>query len=202
MKRLRDDAAVHECHPYAGIMNDYAELLAVSITSMNGNFFNLIEQFNNGKHKCSEEEFRHIERLWSITVKALEHTIDTAQYFNRRNIVASIVLCKECMNETNRLLASGWGTNIIGEAGTDGYDLTKLLAKASEIYAASISKAVKTLVDKVSSIEDPMRKEQKFSKETFLKMENFCKNQADASYGAAEISAYFKNLVRSLKNKK
>ena len=204
-KVLSDDAALEDGRPYAEIIDDFAKLLAASVTSMNGNFFDLIAQYD-GKHKCSAEEFQYVERVWSVTAKALEYTIDTAQYIGclfepEATVLASAKLCEECMSETNRLLASGWGTAIIGSA-EFGADLTKLLAKAAEIYAASISKNVRTLVDRVSSIKAPSRKQCKISKEAFYKLEDLCKYQADVSYSAAEISAYFKNVVRSLKNKK
>ena len=165
---------------------------------MSGNFSNLFEQ-RNEKHKCSEEEFRYVERLWSDTVKALEYIIETAQYLKTP---ASAKLCEECKNEINRLLESGCETDIIGDADTGGHALTKLLAKAAEIYAASLNKNVRTLMSAVSSIEAPSRWEHEISKEAFQKIEILCKHQADTAYSAAEISAYFKNLVRSLKNKK
>jgi len=177
---------------------------------MSGNFSDVIEQCGE-KHKCSEEELRHIERLWIDTAKALEYIIDTSRFLNhllksakdsKEDIPASVKLCEECMNDINRLLALDCGKNLIGDTGTGCYDLTKLLAKASEIYAASINRTVRTLLGGVSSIEKLSRKECDFSKEALQKMENFCKYQADVSYSAAEISAYFKNLVRSLKNKK
>ena len=209
-KKLRDDAATHEYHPCVKIIEDYAKLLAVSIKSMSGNFSNLIEEFS-GKQQCSEEELQHAERLWADAVKALEHTSEAARYINRlfkpkddrtEDIPASVKLCEECMNEINRLLVSGCVTRISGETDTGGHDLKKLLAKAAEIYAASINKAVRTLIGGVSSIEAPVREKHEFSKEAFQKIEDLCKCQADTAYSAAEISAYFNNIVRSLKNKK
>ena len=169
---------------------------------MSGNFFDLIEEQYGWKYKCSEEEFRYIERLWIDAGKSLDRIVDFARYIDQEKTRASVELCKECINEINRLLASDCDKNFIGDAGAGGHDLTKLLAKASEIYAASINKNLRTLIRKVSSIEELQHKKNNFPKEAPRKMEIFCKHQADVSYSAAEISAYFKNLVRSLKNKK
>ena len=207
---LPDDVIIQECRPYAKIIADYADLLTVSVKSMNGNLHDLFEQCR-GKHKCSDEEFRYIERLLADAVKALEHTIDTANYFNslfrpekdiREGISASVKLCEERMNETNRLLASGYETDFTGGDNFGGHNLTKLLAKAAEIYAASINKNLRTLIGRVSSIDVSSHMKHKISKEAFQKMEDLCKFQGNISYSAAEISAYFNNLVRSIKNKK
>ena len=204
-KKLRDDAAaIRENHPCVKIIEDYAKLLTVSIHSMSENYYDLFEKYSE-KQQCSQEEFQYVERLWIDAVKALEHTSGAAGYINelfkqedrKEDIPVSAEICEECVNEINRLLASGYEKKIAGDAG--GRDLKKLLAKAAEIYAASINKAVRTLIGRVSSIEEAEREEHDLSKEAFRKMDDLCKCQADTAYSAAEISAYFGNIARSLK---
>ena len=200
-KKLRGDATIREYHPLIKVIDDYAESFAVSVKSMSGNFYDIFEQCT-GKHKCTEEEFRYIERLWDYTVKALERVIDAALYLNDNEPTPSSELCGECIDEMNRLLGSDYGDIFIGGDGEAGYELTKLFAKASEIYAAAINRNLRTLIGEASPIYEPSQKKYDFPKKTIKRMEDLCKHQADASYSVSEISAYFNNLVRYLKNKR
>ena len=201
---------MHECHPYVRIIDEYAKFFAKSVKCMNRDISDVIEQCS-GKHKCPAEEFRHIRKLWGDAVKALERTINTARNIHRQfkfrgdrrnEVLVSIELCEECVNETGRLLTSGCEANIICEAETGDQVLIKRLAKILESYAASINQTVKTLAGKVSSNEVQSCKGHNFSEEAFQNMQTLCRSQAEVSYSAAEISAYFKNLVISFKNKK
>ena len=204
----RDDATAQERCPYIGIAGEYAKLLAMSVKRMNGNISDVVEKCGR-KHKCREEEFLYVRKLWCDAVNALECTINTARYLRSafksewdsgKDTAASVKLCKKCMKETNRLLVSGYGENIISGTETGDHVLMKRLGRVSESYAADVNQAVGTLIGRVTSNEVRSYGKHEFSEKAFQKMEELCRFQADVSYSAAEISAYFKNL-RPIRNR-